>query len=111
MLLYRFTTSSKNENQGNPRDSFVGFERRLRWREASEEIPGDPSEEESEGDPVAGLCPEVGDDLRDLGDTPADETNQTEPKRDFVVEVTEAVLEVLLHPIHAGLLLVWTVPS
>lgn len=58
---------------------------------------------------MAGLGAEVGDDLRDLRHPPAHQAYQPEPKRDLVLEIAQAVLEVLLDPTNARLPLPCTV--
>lgn len=40
--------------------------------------PEDPSEEEEDGDAMAGFGSEIGDDLGDFGDSPAEEANESE---------------------------------
>lgn len=71
--------------------------------------PGDPSEEERQRDTMTGLCTEVGNDLRNLCHAPADKANDSKCERDFVVQVTETVVEVSLHPSHTCLLLLQAV--
>lgn len=58
---------------------------------------------------MTGLCTEVGNDLRNLCHAPADKANDSKCERDFVVQVTETVIEVSLHPSHTCLLLLQAV--
>lgn len=54
---------------------------------------------------MAGLSAEVSDDLRDFSDSPAKEADEAENEREVVADVAETVLEILLHPTHAWLIL------
>lgn len=58
---------------------------------------------------MAGFGAEVGDDLRDFRNSPADQTDQTKPKGEMVSEIAETVPKVLVNPSDAGLLLLDTV--
>lgn len=71
--------------------------------------PGNPREEEQEGNAMAGLGPEVGDYLRDFSNSPADEADEPEPEREFITNVAEAVTEVISIPADAWLVLPHTV--
>lgn len=67
--------------------------------------PDDPSKEQGERDSMAGLGLEVGDELRDLRHSPAEETDHAQPKRYLAAQVADAIVEVLVDPSDAGLLL------
>ena len=53
---------------------------------------------------MAGLGLEIGNDLRDLGDSPAEEADEAEAEGYLAAEITHTVLEVLFHPFHTILL-------
>lgn len=68
-------------------------------------LPDDPSEEKAEGDPMARFGSKIGDDLRDLGNPPAEEAEKAEPKGYLAAEVVHTVLKVHLHPSHTAVIL------
>lgn len=72
-------------------------------------VPGNPSEEESKRDTMAGLGLKVGDDLRDFRDSPTDQADKPKTEREVISEIAEAILEVLVNPTHAGLSLSYTI--
>lgn len=43
---------------------------------------------------------EIGDDLRDLRNPPAEDTEEAEPEGYLTAQIADAVLEVPLHPSH-----------
>ena len=72
LQLIRTTTNLARNNLRGPSKSEMDEKHR------NGDGPDDPSEDESKGDAMAGLGLEVGDDLWDLRNPPADEANQTE---------------------------------
>ena len=61
-------------------------------------IPENPSEEEEDGDSMAGFGSEIGDDLRNFSNSPADEADEAETERNLIANVAEAVFEIRVHP-------------
>lgn len=58
---------------------------------------------------MAGLGFEVGDNLRDFGESPADKTREAESEREVVSQIAETIFEVLFYPPNAWLLLLETI--
>lgn len=57
---------------------------------------------------MGGFGPEVGDELRELGDAPAEETDDAECEGELAGGGADAVVEVAVDPADAGLLLLGT---
>lgn len=58
---------------------------------------------------MARLGLEVGDDLRDFCNSPANQADESKTEGEIIAEIAEAVLEILLNPTHAGFSLCYTI--
>lgn len=74
-----------------------------------ENKPRDPSEKKRKRNSMAGLCSEVGDNLRDFCNSPTNQTDKTKPKGEPISEIAETVPKKLVNPPDTGLLLLHTV--
>lgn len=74
----------------------------LRFFKGKRTKPSNPSEEKKEGNTMSRLGFEIGNDLRDLCNTPTTQTNNPKPKRKFIFQITQTVFEVSLNPTNTG---------
>lgn len=71
--------------------------------------PGNPGEKEEKRDSMARFSSEISDNLWDFSDAPAKEAYESKAEGEFIFDIAEAVFEILLRPIDAWFLLLYTI--